>query len=713
MYIYLVSSAYTDTHGQKKLGLTIHPVHRMRQYNIGDAPDIGLEKKYDALWVVNATSRNQLKYIEMVIHTHFQAQRNKRQNGSFTEWFNVSLEQVRSFITRQGFFLREVTIDEVKEITEKAEREPLDSEKLEIEEELTLISEEVEKLSLKPIITLKEKFFNTFLPGKVPRRIQDELWDTFETICNDDVLLATIYKGIVQWPTGTGKTIAMLLIIVLVKGRSIRLGKIYRGLLVSPKNDIFNTISSEFNKLSEFGITLYDGSNGRLSGLTVPTNQHILVMACPQSLLIDATGMKNLPYMTHVHYDEVHCITGELYFQLLKEMLVKWDTQFLTGTSATPKTSNPEQHRKLAELFGDPYHVIHRCDVDEAVREGWIATPRFSVCTTPKQEDNGAYVKAFVMGIKKTIQNKKDKKLWKGGKVIAYLPSILTAKNAAEECRKNIPEAEIYIGVGSNSIRTDDDFVNAPADGSIRILFACDRYRAGSDIKGLEMTAVLIYDKISAYILIQILGRSLRLDYPGKEGWCLIVRPCEENESEQEVLDKIALDILTFVGDTRQLVKKDIQDYVETYFGDVELGGNVISKEETVSRIQAAYMRKEYAKRTPKERYHTLRVINNEMELKSKNEYFAKAIEHPNFIEDPKTYFSEWWVSWYDFLGIDCSVFPQTKAEWVRLCKGREMITWDDYKQKRDYTLPENPGELYEDFTNWDKEMGIEEEIVW
>jgi hypothetical protein len=227
------------------------------------------------------------------------------------------------------------------------------------------------------------------------------------------------------------------------------------------------------------------------------------------------------------------------------------------------------------------------------------------------------------------------------------------------------------------------------------------------------MTAVLIYDKISAYILIQILGRSLRLDYPGKEGWCLIVRPCEENESEQEVLDKIALDILTFVGDTRQLVKKDIQDYVETYFGDVELGGNVISKEETVSRIQAAYMRKEYAKRTPKERYHTLRVINNEMELKSKNEYFAKAIEHPNFIEDPKTYFSEWWVSWYDFLGIDCSVFPQTKAEWVRLCKGREMITWDDYKQKRDYTLPENPGELYEDFTNWDKEMGIEEEIVW
>jgi len=32
MYIYCVHSKATDEKGSKKLGLTIHPVHRLRQY---------------------------------------------------------------------------------------------------------------------------------------------------------------------------------------------------------------------------------------------------------------------------------------------------------------------------------------------------------------------------------------------------------------------------------------------------------------------------------------------------------------------------------------------------------------------------------------------------------------------------------------------------------------------------------------------------------
>ena len=40
-------------------------------------------------------------------------------------------------------------------------------------------------------------------------------------------------------------------------------------------------------------------------------------------------------------------------------------------------------------------------------------------------------------------------------------------------------------------------------------------------------------------------------------------------------------------------------------------------------------------------------------------------------------------------------------------------MTWEDYKNKKDLTLPANPSEMYEDFTNWGKEMGIEEEVVW
>lgn len=583
-YLYATSSDFTLQNFLIKLGSTTNPVHRMRVYNTGDAPGIGLEKRYLGIWQVKAKSRRELLSIERRLHINFANLRKKR-----TEWFNVTINDVSAFLNSHSFVIRQLTIEQVNIIQAKSELPPSSQDMDEINHETEFMAERETEINSN--LTLKQKFFDTFLPAKTPRRIQDELWNLFETICHDDALLENIYKGIVQWPTGTGKTIAMLMMIVLAKERCVRNGTIYRGLLVSPKNDIFKTICSDFNKLSEFGIDLYDGSHGKLSHITVPTNRHIVVMACPQSLLIDATGMKNLQSMTHVHYDEVHRITGELYFRLLKDMLLQWKTQFLTGTSATPKTSSPEQHRKLAELFGDPHALIHRCEVDEAVREGWIATPRFTVCTMPKK-DSGAYAKAIALALKRTIQKKKDANLWRGGKVIVYLPTVLAARASAAESRKLIADATVYLATDGE--RTDTEFVHAIPDGTVRILFACVRYREGSDIHGLEMTAVLVGDSISAYILIQIQGRALRTDYVGKEGWCLIVSPCEDDETEQDVLDRTALDILTFIGDARPLVKKDFETYVETYFGDVEVGGIVISKEETVSRVQAAYVRRQF-----------------------------------------------------------------------------------------------------------------------
>ena len=709
-FLYCVSSAYINQSGLKKLGLTIHPVHRMSVYNTGDPPNIGLEKRYDGLWQVNAKSKSELLQVEKRLHTHFNSARQLRVNGNYTEWFSISFEEVAEFLNGQEYVIRQLSIEEVTIIQERSERNTPTEDTHEFLEEKTLIAEQEEVIRSTRILPLKEKFFNTFLKGKSPRRIQDELWDTFEGICANDTLLDSMYTGIIQWPTGTGKTIAILLLIVLAKERCKRIGTIYTGLLVSPRNDIFNTISTEFNKLSDFGIRLYDGSNGKLSSLIIPTNHHALVMACPQSLINDETGMKRLSNIAHLHFDEVHRSTGELYFQLLKKMLPIWKTQFLTGSSATPKTSDREQHRKLAELFGDPCRIIHKCDVDEAVREGWIATPRFTVSTTPKNQgegpNHGAYIKALVLGISNSIQSKKDRGLWRGGKVIAYLPSIDAAKSAAVEARNIIPEASIYLAIGE---RTDREFVDSPADGSIRLLFACDRYREGSDIKGLDMTAVLIGKTISAYILIQIQGRSLRTDYAGKEGWCLIVSPCEEDETEQNVLDRIALNILTFIGDNRPLVKCDIEKYVETYFGDVLIEGTVISKDETVARIQAAYERTEYSKRTPKERYDTVRRLNIELGIRSKNEYESRASEHSKYVEDPKSYFKDWWVSWYHFLGVDTSAFPPTKSEWTRVCKEMGITSWTQYKEKNSPILPLNPGQMYEDYTNPDKEFEVEE----
>ena len=110
-----------------------------------------------------------------------------------------------------------------------------------------------------------------------------------------------------------------------------------------------------------------------------------------------------------------------------------------------------------------------------------------------------------------------------------------------------MPDWHIYTAVEDADASDDDKFVKDIADGQPRILLACERYREGSDIKGLEMTAILMGNTIGANILLQIVGRALRNDYNGKEGWCVIVKPSDEGTTEDDVFDSIVLEIMEFI----------------------------------------------------------------------------------------------------------------------------------------------------------------------
>ena len=694
--IYCVFSEYNDKHGLKKLGLTIHPVHRLRQYAIGNPSSrTELMLTYNGLWKIGASSRAELREMETILHEHFA----ERRDGS-SEWFFVTFEEVVAFMnSHQKFKIEQVSYEEVKLINTKYKEPVKESEKASYDEEDHLRKEQ-EARPAKKAETLYEKFIRVFLPGKLPRRIQIELWNVFQEISKKPEALS--YRGIVQWPTGVGKTIATLMLIVLTAERCKSRGEIYRGLFVSPKNDILDTISTDFNKLSEFGITVYDGSHGKLSSLSIPTNCHVLISAC-QAALINDKGMRRLPNIYHVHYDEVHRITGELYFQLLKEMLIKWNTEFLTGTSATPKTCSQSQHTKLAELFGNPLNLLHRCGVDEAVKEGWIAKPRFIINILPPIDDTDAYLRGTVEALGKYIKLKAT-----GGKFICYIETCKDDVRAAVKIAKVLlPWAEIYSAIDGE--RTDDEFIKAAINKTPKILFACQRYREGSDIKGLEMTAKLMGNTSAAYILLQICGRAGRIDGDkDKEGWCLLIRPSEEGTSEQDVLDSILLDVIEFLGKSDKVLnKKETEDLLRTYVGDISLNGSSCSIDETIERVQSAYVRKEYTKRTPKEKYALVRAANKELGIVSKGDYYERGSV---LIEDPKAYFEGSWISWYHFLGVDTSTFPQTKSEWIRVWKKMGINSWAEYKQKNSELLPPEPGLMYEDYTNPIDEFGVEEE---
>jgi superfamily II DNA or RNA helicase len=508
-----------------------------------------------------------------------------------------------------------------------------------------------------------------------------ELWNTFQEICKKPEHMS--YRAIVQWPTGVGKTIATLMLIAISAERCKCRGEIYRGLFVSPKNDILNTISTDFNKLSEFGITIYDGAQGKLSSLTIPTNCHILISAC-QAALINDKGMRRLPHISHVHYDEVHRITGEQYFQLLKEMLEKWNTEFLTGTSATPKTCSSSQHAKLAELFGDPYNIIHKCDVEDAVKEGWIAKPRYIVNITSKNEDRTVELDAFAIAINNAIEQKKIAGHWKGGKVIAYSPdSSEDARYLLNNAAKYIPNAIFYSAIDGQ--RTDEAFIKAPLDGSIHILFACQRFREGSDVKGVDMTCALVGNTTAVYILLQMCGRALRLDYEGKEGWCLIVRPSDQGTTEDDVLASIILDIIEFLGDSRKKREvKEIEPLIKTFLGEVNVSGSSLSLEETIKRVQAAYVRRLYIRQKKAVESLTYKDLKTKVEglgIMSRSEYSEKALinELPDTPSDIRG-----WISWYDLFRANSGVERMTLYDLQKFCKDNAISKKDDYILRTD-----------------------------
>jgi hypothetical protein len=556
---------------------------------------------------------------------------------------------------------------------------------------------------------IEKQFFATFLPNKPPRRIQTELWHTFKQVCAEHEK----YRGIVQWATGTGKTIATLILFVLSATAHIKKGKIFRGLMIAPKNDIFDTIIHHIRKLSNWDIVICEGHNAQLSSLQIPIDKHVLITATHASLT-DAQQWLKLPPITHCHYDEVHRITGDMFYKALQENLELWDTQYLTGTSATPKTCITSQHNKIAELFGNPLNVLHKCDVDEAIAEGWIAQPRFGVNVISKGMNKNDLVCSVINIVQTSIADKQSQKKWRGGKVIVYMPLRSDICQAVMKAKEMMPEAKIYTAVEDAEASTDDMFVSDEADGTPRILFACERYREGSDIHGLEMTVVLMGDTIGANIIVQIAGRSLRYDYAGKEGWCIIIRPSEDGTHEDDVFDSIMLQIVDFIGQGSSPSQSKVRQIVEKYFGQMAISGKVYDVEETVRRIQTFYARKAFEHATPKEKYEVVRNLNREMMIQTKDQYNQKYAEHVKFIENPRFYFKDQWVSWYHYIGIDTSVYPQTKTEWMQKCKELGILRWQDYKENhKKNNLPENPGEMYEDYTNWDSEVGIEDDYVW
>jgi predicted helicase len=111
--------------------------------------------------------------------------------------------------------------------------------------------------------------------------------------------------------------------------------------------------------------------------------------------------------------------------------------------------------------------------------------------------------------------------------------------------------------------------------------------------------------------------------------------------------------------------------------------------------------------------FNYVRELNKELNIQSKEEYADKVIKdkHKNYIENPEEYFKlkGVWSNWYDFIGVNTKKFIQDKNDWINFCKENNVKSLDDYKElcKLYDVLPLNPADFYKDFSNIQKELGI------
>ena len=105
------------------------------------------------------------------------------------------------------------------------------------------------------------------------------------------------------------------------------------------------------------------------------------------------------------------------------------------------------------------------------------------------------------------------------------------------------------------------------------------------------------------------------------------------------------------------------------------------------------------------------RYENKQLNILDKHNYVKRKKENSMYMENPDKYFIKHavWNGWYDFLGIDTKNFIQTKDEWIKFCKEKNVKSVKMYNKlcEEYHQLPREPRDLYSGFTTISNELGL------
>lgn len=504
----------------------------------------------------------------------------------------------------------------------------------------------------RPAASLLDQFLATFfLAGRKMRRVQAELWDLWDAATSRPEPT----KGIVQWATGVGKTVAISLFLFLSWKHHQGLEP-FRAIILAPTKSILRLLVDAAKLLESDGLTVLEGfEDESLGTIRLPADKPYVLLTTHAAVVRHQDRMVGVfQTLDFLLYDEVHRITGEQLATFLTATLPSMTrlSAFL-GTSATPFTSRTDQHRKIRDLFDG--RILHSCDYATAIREGWIARPRVKLIMVPPADRMAVVARTLQ---ERFAQRKQVGQVF-GGKVILYFKDTAQIKAAYPALRAAWPTAELFTANAFPNLGlqdTSDTFCTAPPGTGVRILLACQKFREGSDIKGVDMTGLVGQKDIEPYILLQIIGRALRIETdPAKIGDCMVFRDKaeEEDTNPAQILYDVFANLILDMGGlgdgsgSGALRNRKAFEDAARLLG-VEVEGLDLTNAGAVDVLQCLYERRAWASGELTLRDLQARV-REYPDVKSPQTYETRRLAlNAGWAVEPTSY--PGWASWYEFL---------------------------------------------------------------
>jgi superfamily II DNA or RNA helicase len=483
--------------------------------------------------------------------------------------------------------------------------------------------------------------------------------------------------------------------------------------------------------MDEFKI--YDAVNkGNQKGIDELANSkenYILVINNTYLNTIDFSKiMKNVNCLI---IDECHSVSTGVKNKFCKQVMKFKNRCPIIGYSATPLREADKSRENLLNIFGtnNKLNIISNYSLFDAIRDEKVVPFKYHLIES-KTKDNliNIFDQKIIHDIRKELPFRKFIGWVKDKDELKYWSKEI--KSRYEEIFQGLDKegknkSNIYVSSSFNKRLEELKNFNSSLNEYQRlendaILLCIHRCKEGYDDKRLDCGIQLsIIQKRATEVFLQMFGRIMR-ECEGKEIATIIEFYLTDatKKIEDLTIEKILKYYTLLLNLTDNDIEKEKQkQYIELYRRteflekDNEIVIRIDNKRKHDCRIilsekivdwtafkeklqSHVYNETKYDK---KQEYLDDIEINKKFKFKTDKDYIARC-RGLKLRLNPKEYYENVWSNWYEYLGIDMSMYPNY-IQWRNIIEKNKIRTVEEYVKKYEKLgMPIMPEELYKGF---------------